>query len=230
MAHPKAGSLNPPSIPVEGTPPSPYFKSNIRTYATVLVKNGTLKLGDYIVGGCTYAKVRRMTTADGKSVKLAPPGTAVEVSGWKGRPDAGDQVLQANKESDAKLVVRNRLVQRESKRDQQTIELINERRLAAKRELYQEREKKMVAAEVKRSGKTLPGILKDKGTEEGEKKGPTMVRFLVKADVGGSAEAVEEAIKDLGNEEVKVEVVDTSVGEITESDITVAAASNGLIP
>jgi translation initiation factor IF-2 len=171
-----------------------------------------------------------MTTADGKSVKLAPPGTAVEVSGWKGRPDAGDQVLQAAKESDAKLVVRNRLVQRESKRDQKTIELINERRLAAKRELYQEREKKMVAAEVKRTGKTLPGILKDSGTEEGEKKGPTMVRFLVKADVGGSAEAVEEAIKDLGNEEVKVEVVDTSVGEITESDITVAAASNGLIP
>jgi translation initiation factor IF-2 len=171
-----------------------------------------------------------MTTADGKSVKLAPPGTAVEVSGWKDRPDAGDQVLQAKKESDAKLVVRNRLVQREQKRDQQTIELLNERRLAAKRELYQEREKKMVAAEVKRSGKTLPGILKDTGTEEGEKKGPTMVRFLVKADVGGSAEAVEEAIKDLGNEEVKVEVVDTSVGEITESDITVAAAANGLIP
>ena len=195
----------------------------------MLVKRGTLKLGDYIVAGCTYAKVRRMTSADGKSVKLALPGTAVEVSGWKDRPESGDMVLQASKESDAKLVVRNRHLQKDQKRDQQTIELLNERRVAAKRELYQEREKKMVAAEVKRSGKTLPGILKETG-EEGEKKEIKVLRFLVKGDVGGSAEAVEEAIKDLGNEEVKVEVVGSSVGEITESDITVAAASDGSYP
>ena len=167
-----------------------------------------------------------MTTADGKSVKFALPGSAVEVAGWKDRPNAGDQVLQATKESDAKLAVRNRLFQREQKRDQQTIDLLNQRRLAAKRELYQEREKKMVAAEVRRAGKTLPGILKE--TAE-EKKGPNMVRFVVKADVSGSAEAVEEAIKDLGNEEVKVEVVNTSVGEITESDIAIAAAADGLV-
>jgi len=171
-----------------------------------------------------------MTTADGKSVKLALPGTAVEVSGWKDRPESGDMVLEAAKESDAKLVIRNRLLQREQKRDQETIELLNERRLAAKRELFQEREKKMVAEEVKRTGKTLPGILKDAGVEGVEKKAVKAVRFLVKADVGGSAEAVEEAIKDLGNDEVKVEVVGALVGEITESDLTVAAAANGSPP
>ena len=81
----------------------------------------------------------------------------------------------------------------------------------------------MVAEEVKRSGQTLPGILKPE-----DNTGPKMLRLLVKADVSGSAEAVEEAIKDLGNAEVKVEVVDVSVGEITETDVSMAIAADGI--
>jgi translation initiation factor IF-2 len=176
------------------------------------------------VAGTTYAKVRRMTTSTGKAVKAATPGTPVEVTGWKERPDAGEQVLQASNESDAKLAIRNRIIKKENVRDQAAIETINERRLAARKEFWQQREKKLVAEEVARSGQTLPGILK---TEEDN--GPKVLRLVVKADVSGSAEAVEEAIKDLGNKEVKVEVIDASVGEITETDVSMAIAANGTL-
>jgi translation initiation factor IF-2 len=186
------------------------------------VKRGTLKSGDLIVAGTAYAKVRRMTTSTGKSLKKATPGTAVEVSGWKERPNAGDQVLQASKESEAKLAIRNRIIKLESVRDQAALDAINEQRLAARRELWQQREKKLVAEEVARSGQSLRGILK---TEVDT--GPKVLRVVVKADVSGSAEAVEEAIKGLGNNEVKVLVVDSSVGEITESDVSMAIAADG---
>ena len=198
---------------------------DVSTYATVLVKRGILKTGDFIVAGVTYAKVRRMTTADGKSVKQALPGTPVEVTGWKDRPDAGDLVLQAPKESDAKLTVRNRIQLREQDRDQKDIDSLNERRLANRKGLWQERERKLVAAEIKRSGQALPGILREQ-----EHTGPKELRLIIKADVSGSAEAVEEAIKDLGNAEVKVGIVDVSVGEVTESDVQTAIAANGTPP
>ena len=186
------------------------------------MKRGTLKVGSYIVAGCTYAKVRRMTTADGKSVKQAPPGTAVEVTGWKNCPAAGDIVLEAKKESDAKLVVRNRFTKRELERDLADIEALNERRAAANKERQQERIKKIVEAENQRSGQSLPGILKENNNDTKE------LRVIIKADVTGSAEAVKEAIKDLGNSEVKVAVIEASVGEITESDIVTAAAVHGV--
>jgi translation initiation factor IF-2 len=167
-----------------------------------------------------------MVTADGKSVKQTPPGMAVELSGWKERPEAGDQVVQALKESDAKLCVRNRHSARLQQRDQDTIDTLNVQRTKAKKEMYTVREKTMVEEENKRSGKTLPGIKKETDGRIETK----IVKFIVKADVSGSAEAVKEAIKHLGNEEVKVEVVDTSVGEITESDVAVAAAVDGSCP
>ena len=195
--------------------------ANYSTYATVLVKRGNLKTGNIVVAGTTYAKIRRMTTAEGKAVKHAGPGIAVEVTGWKDRPNAGDIVLQAPKESDAKLAVRNRRVRAELERNRAHLDAINDRRAAAKRDRWQEREKKMVSEEIKRNGTTLPGILKE------EFEIPKVLRVVIKADVSGSAEAVEEAIKDIGNAEVKVEIVDSSVGEITETDVFTATAANG---
>jgi translation initiation factor IF-2 len=189
----------------------------------VLVKRGTLRVGDIIVAGTTSAKVRRMTTSSGGTVRKAPPGTAVEVTGWKERPAAGDLVLQADNESNAKLAIRNRITKEETRRDQEDIEAVNASRISARRERWLEREKKLVAEENARSGQSLPGII-----PEGEDAGPKKLRVLIKADVSGSAEAVEEAIKDLGNHEVGVQVVDTTVGEINEGDIMMASAANGI--
>jgi translation initiation factor IF-2 len=163
-----------------------------------------------------------MTTSTGKSLKAAPAGTPVEVTGWKERPKAGDLVLQAPNESDAKLTIRNRITASEHRRDMEDIETLNEKRQQARRERWYEREKRLVAEETKRSGTALPGILKE------EVKRPKEFRVIVKADVSGSAEAVEEAICDLGNDEVKVVVIDASVGEITESDVQKAIAAEGM--
>ena len=188
------------------------------------MKRGTLRVGDIIVAGTTYAKVRRMTTSAKEIVRKALPGTAVEVTGWKTRPSAGDPVFQATNESKAKLAIRNRTTKLEAARDQSDIEAVNASRVAARRDLWLSREKQMVAEENARSGKSLPGIIMP-----GEDAGPKKLRVLIKADVCGSAEAVEEAVKDLGNNEVGVEVVDAAVGEINESDVTMAAAAQGMI-
>ena len=164
-----------------------------------------------------------MTTADGKSVKKAPPGTPVEVSGWKTRPEAGDMVLQASKESDAKLAVRNREIARDLEKSLADVDAVNTRRMEQRKELLNQRQLKMVAAENKRSGMALPGIVRE------ENAGPKILRVIIKADVSGSAEAVEEAIKNLGNSEVKVEIIHTSVGEFTETDVMTAISANGTV-
>jgi len=200
------------------------FQLTSRTFATVLVKRGTLKQGDCIVAGTSFAKVRRMTTAGGKVIKLAPPGTPVEVTGWKGLPEAGDMVLQAEQESHAKIVINLRKDLKNQERDLGFVDKINEQRIAEAKALRIAREKKMVEEENKRSGQTLPSILKaEPKEEEPEEK---ILKVLVKADVSGSVEAVVDAIKDLGNDEVKVEVIGSSVGEIVETDVSHAALFN----
>jgi translation initiation factor IF-2 len=164
-----------------------------------------------------------MTTAGGKSIKKATPGTPVEVSGWKARPQAGDLVLQANKETDAKLAIRNRETAQELERNLADVEALNVRRAEQKKELASARLKKMVEAENKRSGMALPGIVREVDSVK-------ILPVLVKTDVSGSAEAVKEAIKDLGNSEVKVEIIDVGVGEFTETDVMTAIATNGTRP
>src|SRR5262249_37603347 len=73
--------------------------------ATVLVRCGTLKRGDVIVAGRTWARVRNLVTENGVEVEEAQPGTPVEVDGWRDQPAAGDEVLQAASEDKAKSVV-----------------------------------------------------------------------------------------------------------------------------
>ena len=102
------------------------------------------------------------------------------------------------------------------------------RRCALAKEKYYGRNvrRKWLLRILKRSGQALPGILK----EELEQTGPKELKVIINADVSGSAEAVEEAIKDLGNAEVKISIVYmVSVGEVTESDISIAIGANGTL-
>jgi translation initiation factor IF-2 len=180
-------------------------------------------MGDIIVAGTTYARVRRMTTSAGKSIKQARPGTTVEVTGWKERPNAGNMVLQADTESVAKSVVRNRLNKRNQERDLENVESLNQQRIVQRDAQRKERERRMVAEEIKRNGQSLPGMLVE--PEEGSR--VKSLKVVIKADVDGSMEAVEDAIRELGNSEVKVDIVGASVGEITETDLITAAGLEG---
>ncbi|KAL1871037.1 hypothetical protein VTK73DRAFT_2310 [Phialemonium thermophilum] len=182
--------------------------------ATVLVKRGTLRKGDYVVAGKTWAKVRSLRNEAGAEVDSAPPGTAVEILGWKDAPEAGDLVLQAPDEGRAKDAAEYR---REFSEREEAVAQI-----AAQ----QEQEKRSRALEQASSSKDSK---ESDDAEAAEISGPKVVNFIVKGDVHGSAEAVSEAIMGIGNNEVRPQVLRSAAGMITEWDVELATTTGAMI-
>jgi translation initiation factor IF-2 len=163
---------------------------------TILVQRGTLEVGDALVAGAQFGKVRAMSDFVGEKVKRAGPGEPVEVLGFDGVPEAGEFVH----------VVDN---------DRRARQLAGERANRLKTE-----------AIARRSGSKVS--LEDvfKKASEGELK---ELNLVLKADVSGSLEAVEDEIARLPQGEVAVNVIHRGVGGINESDVMLAAASNGVV-
>jgi translation initiation factor IF-2 len=163
---------------------------------TILIQRGTLKVGDALVAGAHFGRVRAMHDFTGGKLKRAMPGQPVEVLGFDGVPEAGEHV---------------RVVE-------------NERRA---RQLAGERANRLkTEALARRSGRKVS--LEDvfKLAQEGTVK---ELALLVKADVAGSLEAIEDEIAKLPQQEVKVNIIHRGVGGINESDVMLAAASDGVI-
>jgi translation initiation factor IF-2 len=163
---------------------------------TVLIQRGTLRVGDALVAGAHFGRVRAMQDFVGDKVKRATPGQPVEMLGFDGVPEAGEIV---------------RVVE-------------NERRA---RQLAGERANRLkTEALARRSGRKVS--LEDvfKLAQEGAVKELSLV---VKADVAGSLEAIEDEIAKLPQQEVKVNIIHRGVGGINESDVMLAAASEGVI-
>ncbi|CAG8547957.1 2691_t:CDS:10, partial [Dentiscutata heterogama] len=177
--------------------------------ATVLVKRGTLKQGDIIVAGTSWCKVRMMSDDKGQSLKQAPPGTPVKVMGWRETPSTGDEVLQATDEELAKTVVANRQRKIEREKQIKDLEIINEKR----RQQYP----------------TMPSPPSSNTVIKPDDDQIKELRVVVKGDVSGSIEAIVDSLDSIGNEEVHVSVVDFGVGDISESDVQMAAAAQGAI-
>ncbi|KAL2128116.1 hypothetical protein VTI74DRAFT_9639 [Chaetomium olivicolor] len=206
--------------------------------ATVLVKRGTLRPGDFIVAGRVHAKIRSLRNEAGVEVDEAPPGTAVEVLGWKEPPDAGDQVLQAPDEGRAKAAVRYR--QELKERGEvigQMAQIEQERR---EREAQRERERAVEDADPRaarrRGGAGASAGLDENPDDAGAEDEGTprrdmtkYVTFLVKGDVHGSVEAVTAALMEQGNNEIRAKVLVSAPGQITESDVEHAAVSGSYI-
>jgi translation initiation factor IF-2 len=163
--------------------------------ATVLVQEGTLRLGDAIVTGTHYGRVRAMNNSRGEMVKEVLPGYCAEVIGLSGVPTAGDTINVVADEKAAKQIADHRAM------------------------------KERATDLGKVSRETLDQLFAK--TKAGG--GPKELRVVIKADVQGSAEAVKQAVQKLATHKVKVEVIDTGVGAITESDVMRAAASKGLV-
>ncbi len=163
---------------------------------TILVQRGTLEVGDALVAGAQFGRVRAMSDFVGEKVKRAGPGEPVEVLGFDGVPEAGEFVH----------VVEN---------DRRARQLAGERANRLKTE-----------AIARRSGSKVS--LEDvfKKASEGELK---ELNLVLKADVSGSLEAVEDEIARLPQGEVAVNVIHRGVGGINESDVMLAAASNGVV-
>lgn len=162
--------------------------------ATLLVQNGTLKIGDPIVVGNTFGRVRAMVNDLGRRVKEAGPSAPVEITGLNDVPQAGDRFVVFDDEKTARQVG----------------EIRSSQAVQAQRS-----EKARVSLD------TLFEHMK-----QGEMKD---LNLIIKADVQGSVEALAAALQKLDVEGVNVRIIHTGVGAINESDITLAAASNGIV-
>jgi translation initiation factor IF-2 len=189
--------------------------------ATVLIRRGTLRPGDIIVAGTEYCRVRSMRDEFGNQIAQVSPGMPAEIDGWRGQPNAGDEVLQAPNEQVAGDVTDLREAKLKRAEMGKDVEAINEMRKAHQQK--HEREKAIERA--RKEGIKLPEITTE--TEDGP--GIKNVYFIVKGDVAGSVEAVINAIATLGNSEVQPVILKSAVGAVSESDIDHATAAGGQV-
>ena len=160
--------------------------------ASLLIMNGTLRIGDPIVVGTGYGKVRTMKSDSGKSIVEAGPATPVEITGLSENPSAGDKFMAFETETEAKSVAEKRsIAARENKFKKQTLTLDD------------------LFARI------------DAGQKE--------INVVLKADVRGSEEAVKNSLEKIDVEGVKVKVIRSGIGAITESDVVLANASDAII-
>ena len=163
--------------------------------ATVLVQQGQLKKGDYLVCGVQYGRVRALFDETGGQPASAGPSIPVQVLGLSGVPDAGDDFVVVKDERLAKDVAQ----QRDAKR----------------------RESRLVQA----AGNRMEDIMAQMGKGEGQQ----VLNLLVKADVQGSVEALKQSLTALSNEQIRINVISSGVGGITESDANVAATTKATV-
>jgi translation initiation factor IF-2 len=159
---------------------------------TILISRGTLVVGDALVAGAHFGRVRAMHDFLGNKVDQALPGEPVEVLGFDSVPDAGEHVRAVEHERRA-------------------------------RQLANERGTRLKAESLARiSGKRI-------SLEDIFKSGVQELNLVIKSDVAGSSEAIEDEIAKLPQDEVSVNVIRRAVGAVTESDVMLAAASNAII-
>ncbi len=161
--------------------------------ATVLVQNGTLHQGDYVIVGNAVGRVRAMVDDKGKTIKVAGPSVPVEIVGLDDVPQAGDELNAVEDEKMARSLA-------DQRREKQRAEILAANARVNLDELF---------SQISEGVKTL--------------------NIIVKADVAGSAEAVKSSLLKLSGDEVKVAVIHSAVGGITESDVMLATASNAII-
>lgn len=181
-----------PDLPAHGTVVEAKLDKGRGPVASVLIDRGTLHIGDSILVGTCYGKVRAMVNDRGEKVKKALPSTPVEVLGLNDVPEAGD-IMDACDEHIARSIAEKRMAK-------------------AKEE------------EQKKAKVSLDDIFNR--IQEGELKD---LNIVVKADVQGTIQALEQALGKIKNDEVKVVIVHSGVGAINESDVMLASAANALI-
>lgn len=162
--------------------------------ASLLVQNGTLHVGDSILVGSTYGRIRAMFDDTGKKIKSAGPSIPVEILGLSEVPAAGDRFNQVKDEKTARNMA-------EIRKQKEKNESLNARHRVSLEDLY---------SQIKE------GTVKE-------------LDIIVKADVQGSVEAIRQSLEKLSTDDVKVRVIHGGVGAITETDITLATASNAIV-
>ena len=181
-----------PSRYASGSVVEARLDKHVGPIVTILVQNGTLRLGDPIVVGTSYGKVRTLKNDKGEEITTALPSQPVEITGLNETPSAGDKFMAFETEKQARSIGEARKTEEHLKQNSKNAVSLED-----------------IFAKI----------------QEGVKE----VNVIVKADVNGSAEAVKNSLEKIEVEGVKVKVLRSSVGAITESDIVLANASNAII-
>jgi translation initiation factor IF-2 len=167
--------------------------------ASVIVERGTLRVGDPIVAGAAWGKVKALVDEHGDQIKEAPPSTPVQVLGFSEPPDAGDEFRVAPELAQARTIGE------------------------ARAHRYR------VAGHVPAASSALGGAKLEDLFEQIQRGETATLNLILKADVRGSLEAVTESLRKLERDDVKLSFVHRGVGGITESDVELAQASTGTI-
>ena len=185
-----------PDAEASGTVIESHLDPGRGSVVTILVQRGTLNVGDSIVAGSQWGRVRAMHDFTGQRIESAGPGEPVEVLGFDGVGEAGERAQ----------VVEN---------DRRARQLAGERAIRLKTEAQARRNARRI---------TLEDVFSK--AKQGEIK---QINLLVKADVSGSLEALQDEIAKLPQDEVAVDVVHAAAGGINESDVMLAAASDAIV-
>ena len=165
---------------------------NIGGVASLLIQNGTLRLGDYVVVGTTHGRIRTLRNDKGENIISAGPSTPVEITGLNDNPSAGDKFMAFETEKQAREVAEKRLIASKNKS-----------------------QKKEVVSFEDLFNKIQSGVKE--------------INVVLKCDVRGSEEAVKNSLEKIDVEGVKIKVIRSGIGTITESDIVLANASNAIV-
>lgn len=184
-----------PDIPAKGLIIETKLDKKRGISASILIQDGSLKIGDYFIAGLSYGKIRSLTDDKGKSIKKAGPSTPIEIIGFCKMPQAGDYFQIVPDDKFAKII-------------------INEREDAGRSKI------------IEKSSLSLDNLFLE--MKEGK---IDRLNIILKTDTQGSLDALQEAIKKIKieNEEVKVAIIHSGVGNVTETDVMLASASKAII-
>ncbi|HUA85327.1 MAG TPA: translation initiation factor IF-2 [Bryobacteraceae bacterium] len=183
-----------PARPAMGTVLEAQLDRGRGPVATVLVRNGTLHVGDYFICGSVFGRVRAMFDDRGQPIREVPPSMPAEVIGLESLPEVGDTLQVVTDTAKAKQIV-----------------------------IY--RESKAREAAMSKTNRITLDQLHDQ-LKEGETK---ELNIILKTDVGGTAEVLTDTLQKLSTDKVKIRVLHSGVGAITETDVLLASASNAII-
>ena len=169
--------------------------------ATVIVQKGTLKVGDSIYCGSVYCKIKAMIGDRGQQLKQAPPSTPVNLLGWSGVPESGGIFVQSKNE-------------RQARREAEDHEQLSKQIPVVTSEVEGEGED--AGAESSGVEALFAAISRSK---------TTTYRIILRADVGGSAEALKESLESITSDKVLLEILQSDVGQITKNDVKMAKTS-----
>lgn len=171
-----------------------YYKQGFGAVANIIMRNGSLKIGDYIVAGRTFGRVKTIILDNGDKVKKIGPSTPASIIGLNSAPETGEVLISMDSEKDVKEIATKLLEYKKSK-------------------------------ELSKSTK----VTLDNFNEIIKESNLTSLPVVIKVDVDGSLEAVKSTLEDLRNDEVKVNIIYSGVGNITESDILLAQGNKNTL-